>query len=210
MSETSVSDSVLIRAALGGDQSGYEQLTLRYQDRLYSSIRHEVGCSVLAEDIVQDAFVRAFVNLESFRAESNFYTWLYRIALNARRSYFRGSHRALPLDLVGDTPEQMWTEPQDSPSDSVERTEERRKVREALTRLDEHHRTILILREFEGFDYQAIAEVLHVKIGTVRSRLSRARAQLKRELSAYIGTTGGRPAVRSELSDAIRSATPAG
>lgn len=206
--ETSVPDSELIQAALLGQQWGYEGLTRRYQDRLFSSIRHEVGCPVLAEDIVQDAFVRAFTHLHSFRNQSNFYTWLYRIALNARRSYFRKSHRALPLDMVGDASEQMWSETRESPSNCAERVEERKQVREALTRLDEPHRTILILREFEGFDYQTIADVLHVKVGTVRSRLSRARAQLKRELAGYLGATPAPITDRDRFRDALRSATP--
>lgn len=206
--ESSIPDSELIQAALVGEQWGFEELTRRYQDRLFSSIRHEVGCPVLAEDIVQDAFVRAFTHLGSFRSQSNFYTWLYRIALNARRSYFRKTHRALPLDIVGDGSEQMWSEMRESPSNCAERVEERRQVREALTRLDENHRTILILREFEGFDYQTIADVLQVKVGTVRSRLSRARAQLKRELAGYLGKMPAPITDRGRLKDALGSTNP--
>ncbi len=148
-------------------------------------MRHNVGCPVLAEDIVQDAFIKAFIHLDSFRSKSNFYTWLYRIALNSRRNYIRNSGRTVSLDLIGEKVPQVRSERRDSPADVIERNEERKEVRKALTRLDERHRIILLLREFDGFDYQTIADVLHVSMGTVRSRLSRARAQLKRELSLY-------------------------
>ena len=92
----------------------------------------------------------------------------------------------LPLDCLGQDSDRLSTAIDDSPLQSVERAEERREVREAMLRLDEDYRTILILREFEGFDYQAIAAVLGIKIGTVRSRLFRAREQLRRELSVYL------------------------
>lgn len=183
--DTFASDRELIDMALGGDQSGYDQLLKRYQDRLYTAMWGNVGCPVLAEDIVQEAFVRAFLHLRSFRSESNFYTWLYRIALNSRRKYFRARVRTVPLDVFDENVQKAGTEGCDSPSAMIERREDRKEVLDALSRLDEGHRTILVLREFDGFDYQTIAEVLNVKMGTVRSRLSRARAQLRRELSLY-------------------------
>jgi RNA polymerase sigma-70 factor (ECF subfamily) len=183
--ETVDSDRDLIDSALSGDQRGYEQLLRRYQDRLYTAMWGNVGCPVLAEDIVQEAFVRAFLHLDSFRSESNFYTWLYRIALNSRRKYFRNKVRTIPLDLFDENAQRAGSEKRDSPSALIERREDREEVLEALNRLDEGHRTILVLREFDGFDYQTIAEVLNVKMGTVRSRLSRAREQLRRELSIY-------------------------
>lgn len=184
-SEVFVSDQELIDSALSGDPWGYEQIVRRYQDRLYTAMWGNVGCPVLAEDIVQEAFVRAFMHLDSFRSESNFYTWLYRIALNSRRKYYRNKVGTIPLDLLDENAQHASTDRMDSPSSAIERREDRREVQEALDRLDEGHRTILILREFDGFDYQRIADVLNVPMGTVRSRLSRARAQLRRELSVY-------------------------
>jgi RNA polymerase sigma-70 factor, ECF subfamily len=146
----------------------------------------QVGCVVAAEEIVQDAFVRAFLSLGSFEKKSNFYTWLYRIALNSSRTDFRRRQKMRPLESMGQDFDRLISDRQALPAESVERAEERTKVREAMQRLDESFRTILILREFEGFDYQAIAEVLDIKVGTVRSRLSRARQQLRRELSLYL------------------------
>ena len=183
---SSRSDSQLIQAALAGVEDAYTEIVRRYKDRLLTSIRSDVSCSESAEDIVQDAFVRAFQKLDSFRSESSLYTWLYRIALNSRRSYTRNRHRTMPLESTLDCSGQTWMmEPRATLEDPLEAWEEREQVLAALARLDDHHRDILVLREFEGCDYQAISEALNVTMGTVRSRLSRARAQLRKELLAY-------------------------
>lgn len=203
-SKSSDSDRDLIRLALAGNQSGYEALTSRYQDRLYRSVLLEVQCSMLAEDIVQDAFVRAFLNLDSFRSDASFYTWLYRIALNVRHVYLRKLTRALPLEILEEGACQASAVSHESPPRSIERVEECGQVRAALRRLDEPHRTILILREFEGFDYQTIADLLKIKVGTVRSRLSRAREQLKHELTAYL-QAGRLPGPPQPLSTSVTS-----
>ena len=185
-----MADGELVRVTVGGDHYGYEVLTRRYQNRLFKSILRQVGCVVAAEEIVQDAFVRAFLALDSFQKKSNFYTWLYRIALNASRCDFRRNQKMRPLEGIGKNFDQLTMDHQVLPSESVERDEERKHVREAMQRLDESYRTILILREFEGFDYQAIADVLDIKVGTVRSRLSRARQQLRDELRGYLDDKG--------------------
>ncbi len=93
-------DRELIDIALAGNNVGFEQLVLRYQERLYRSIWHVVGCPLVAEDIVQDAFVRAFVRLNTFRKESSFYSWLFRIALNSRRKYFRRKSKIFSLESI--------------------------------------------------------------------------------------------------------------
>ena len=187
--DSNESDSQLIVSALAGHQRGYAMLVTRYQHRLLTAIRASVVCSGIAEDIVQDAFVRAFRNLESFRSESGFYTWLYRIALNSRRYYLRNRHRMTTLDETCENglPARHTSclDNSDAPLECLERAEDCAAVNLAMNRLDEHHREILHLREFEGFDYRRIAEVLHLTMGTVRSRISRARAQLRQELAVY-------------------------
>lgn len=182
------SDSQLIAAALAGDQSAYTLLVDRYQGRLIAAIRAKVTCTGLADDIVQDAFVRAFNNLSSFRSESGFYTWIYRIALNSRRYYLQNRHRLGSLDEThgnGQPGGRASCHDVDGPLAYLERTEDCRAVNLAMQRLDNHHREILRLREFEGCDYRRIADVLHLTMGTVRSRISRARVQLRKELTAY-------------------------
>lgn len=178
-------DQHLIDAALGGVEEAYSELVHRYEDRLLTAIRSDPSCCESADDIVQEAFIRAFRKLKSFRSESSFYTWLYRIALNSRRSYLRDRQRMVQVDFAVETEGVRWGEPLASPVDFVEGREERDQVRAAMARLDDHHRAILVLREFEGFDYLAISKALDVTLGTVRSRLSRARAQLRKELTPY-------------------------
>ena len=175
----------LIDAAQRGDTDAYAQVMARYQDRLYNAMRNFVGCPILAEDIVQDAFVRAFVHLRSFRQESAFYTWLYRIALNARHTYAEKQRRLVPMESVPDGARPHGKRSVESPSAAIERNESCEQVQNAIKRLDDSFREVLVLREFEGYDYQKIAEILEIRVGTVRSRLSRARSQLRRELSAY-------------------------
>ncbi len=183
------SDSYLIAAALAGNQASYTKLVDRYQGRLTSAIRTKVACSGIADDIVQDAFVRAFNNLHSFRSDSGFYTWLYRIALNSRRYYMKNRHRISSLDETYETCQpagrSSCVDAVEGPLACLERTEDCHAVNLAMQRLDTHHREILRLREFEGFDYRRIAEALHLTMGTVRSRISRARMQLRKELAAY-------------------------
>ena len=180
--DSRVREQKIIESALDGNQSAYEQLVSDYQNRLFWSIRGDVGCPFLAEDIVQEAFVRAFVHLKTFRHQSSFYAWLYRIALNARSTYLRKHRNVLQSESIENQAADMPSEPTESPLCRVERVEARKQVRDALEKLSQDHRTILLLREFEGFDYQTIADTLEISLGTVRSRLARARASLKREL----------------------------
>ncbi len=182
---TDRTDSELIADALSGDQLGFEQLANRHKQRLLVSISLQVGCPAIAEDIVQEAFLKAFLHLNSFRKQSNFYTWLYRIALNSRRNYLCNLPAQLSSDAADQQPQQTGRRWSESPAEEALRSEERIEVRAAITRLDAKNREILILREFEGLDYQAIARRLGMNMGTVRSRLSRARAQLKQELVTY-------------------------
>ncbi len=187
-----VSDRQLIEAARNGDQRGYEQLVRRYKDRLFRSMLGSVPCRTHAEEIVQEAFVRAFHYLDSFQNRSNFYTWLYRIALNSRRTYLSKHQGTLQLESVGEQASQIWTKAQDSPAGRAERLEERSQVREALQRLGDQQRTILMLREFDGLEYRQIAEIMDLNMGTVRSRLARARARLKQELTPYVDSKPNR------------------
>ena len=175
-------DAQLIQEALSGDSSAFGRLVSRYQDRLYHAITHLVGSAEDARDVVQDAFVQAFVKLETFRGASAFYTWLYRIAFNLAVSR-RRRHR--PTVSVETAREQTGREPQDAhmgPEANIEQQERVAQVRAALSRLSDEHRMVLVLREMEGCRYEAIAEILEVPVGTVRSRLFRARMQLRDEL----------------------------
>lgn len=175
-------DADLIAETLAGQTAAFGKLVQKYQDRLFNTIAHLAGNSEDARDIVQEAFVQAFVKLESFRGSSAFYTWLYRIAFNISAGW-RRKHRV--VGSLDRSREELGMEPADngdSPLEQLEQQERCGQVRQALGRLSDEHRKILVLREIEGCEYESIAEILDLPIGTVRSRLHRARLQLRDEL----------------------------
>ncbi len=175
-------DAQLIVGALAGDSSAFGQLVTRYQDRLYNSLVHVVGSTDLAYDAVQDAFVQAFVKLDTFEQASAFYTWLYRIAFNMAISRRR---RDKPTVSVEQAREELGHEPADrgaGPADRLERHERACQVQAGLGRVSQEHRAILVLREVDGCAYEEIAEILGLPVGTIRSRLHRARMQLREQL----------------------------
>jgi len=174
-------EQALIEQARSGDASAFGELVRLHQDRLFSAVMHIVHCSAEAEDVVQEAFVHAFRRLDSFRGESSLYSWLYRIAFNRSVSRRRRERPTQSLDQAGDGGTQSLAE-EASPSHRLELQEQRSQLRQALGRLSEEHRAILVLREWEDFDYSQIADTLGVKLNTVRSRLHRARSQLRQEL----------------------------
>lgn len=179
-------DFPLIDACLRGDRAAFGQLVRQYQDRLFNSLFHVLGSREEAEDVAQDAFVQAFTKLNSFQKQSGFFTWLYRIAFNLAMSRMR---RKRPESSIEMRREGAGEDPVDSgeaPSDAMLKAERAEQVRSALAQLSEDSRSILILREIDGCDYENIAEILEVPIGTVRSRLHRARLQLKEQLKSMI------------------------
>jgi RNA polymerase sigma-70 factor (ECF subfamily) len=176
-----------VKAALAGDRDAFGELVTRYQDRLFNSLVRMVGSHDDAADAVQDAFVQAFTKLESFRGAAQFYTWLYRIAMNVALSRRR---RRRPMASVDQAKESVGDEPLDAaegPEDVVLSQERVEHVQAALADLGDEHRQILVLREIEGFAYEEIADVLELPVGTVRSRIFRARAQLKEKLGRMWG-----------------------
>jgi RNA polymerase sigma-70 factor (ECF subfamily) len=179
------SDQELIRLTLSGDSRGPEGLVERYYSRLYRTILPIAGCTHATEDIVQEAFLNAFRRLDAFQHNCQFYSWLYRIASNVRCSYHRKHARLKLLTTDGDTSEQPM-DARDTPSAAIERQEARDTVQNALASMEERYRRILMLREFEQLDYNTIAEILNLQLGTVRSRLHRARSRLRAELRRQI------------------------
>lgn len=176
-------DASLIAATLAGDTAAFGQLVGEYQDRLYNSLLRVLGSAEDAADIVQDAFVQAYTKLDTFRGTSAFYTWLYRIAFNLAMSHARKGRKATSLDglkaIAGDEP----MDGQPTAETGVLMQERAALVHVALAELNLEHRQIIVLREIDGLSYDEIAEILSVPVGTVRSRLFRARLEL-RELLA--------------------------
>lgn len=179
-------DRRLIADCLGGRRDAFGELVSRYQARLYNAALRLVNSPEDAADVVQDAFLSAYQALHAFKGDAEFFTWLYRIAFNTAISLKRKRRPSVSLDnharetgLDPDDPSEYV-----KPSASLERTEEDRRLYDAIGRLSAEHRDVLLLKDIEGLKYEEIAEVLGVPIGTIRSRLHRARLELRDLLSS--------------------------
>ena len=180
-------DSQDIAATLAGDTSAFDVLVNKYQDRLYNALLRVLGSAEDARDVSQEAFAQAFLKLNTFQGSAAFYTWLYRIAFNRAMTHRR---RARPTLSVEQVREQSGLEPLDGqgePDRPLSRQERAGQVKRALDSLSEEHRRVLVLREIEDCSYEAISEILELPIGTVRSRLFRARLEMREQLKLVLG-----------------------
>jgi RNA polymerase sigma-70 factor (ECF subfamily) len=177
-------DSQLIALSVRGDRAAFGVLVGRYQDRLYHTAFRLIGNAEDARDVVQDSFLNAYQSLHQFKGDSRFFTWLYRIAVNAAISVKRKHRTLLSVDMPGGMTLSERPDESDGhqPGASLERAEDERMLQAALDALTPEHRAVLVLKEIEGQKYEIIAEVLGVPIGTVRSRLHRARLELRDRL----------------------------
>jgi RNA polymerase sigma-70 factor (ECF subfamily) len=191
----------LLRRARNGDRGAFGQLVVLYQDRLFNAVVRLVGDRDEAAELTQEAFTRGLASLETFREESGPYTWLFRIAVNLSISRLRKVHRHRVFSL--DRPStgngrsarhedqasglvDRMRENAPGPSAEVERKERAELVVAALGRIDPEYRAVLIMRDIEDFDYAQMADVLGLPLGTLKSRLFRARIALRDELKAYM------------------------
>jgi RNA polymerase sigma-70 factor, ECF subfamily len=166
-------------------------LVARYQERLYPTILRLIGSAEDAEDILQDTFVRAFEKLDQFQGDSSFYTWIYRIAVNLALSGYRRRRVRSPHQLkwerqsisCEDSPDES---PEADPTLPLERAERERIVEDALNKLGPEHRAVVVLKDFDGHRYEEISAILNVPVGTVRSRLHRARCELRDRLRSLV------------------------
>lgn len=186
MEKPALDDASLVQETLAGSQASFQLLVERYEGRLFALARGYTKSAVEIEDIVQETFLKAFGRLASFDHRSSFYTWIYRIAVNTVLDHLKRRGRS-PVQTVedpelaaGPRPNQGLT----APDAGLEREEISAITHEVLEHLPEIFRTTLVLREFEGLAYQEIADVLEISIGTVESRLFRARARFKDKLLA--------------------------
>lgn len=183
-------DRRLIADCLGGRREAYGELVTRYHARLYNAAIRLVDTPEDAADVVQDAFLNAYLSLHSFKGDAEFFTWLYRIAFNTAISLKRKKRMVISLDAHGSGEHSL--EPDDPseyirPGAALERTEEEAHLHHALGRLSPEHRDVLVMKDIEGLKYEEIAEVLGVPIGTIRSRLHRARLELRDLLQGQFG-----------------------
>lgn len=182
-------DRKLIQRTLDGNREAFGDLIRKYQDRLYNGMVHLVRSEAEAEDIVQEAFVLAMTRLDSFQGNSQFYTWLYRIAYNTAITRIRRRKPTVPLVSRDGEYRLELEDGGPGPEAGLHLAERAEILGRALERLSEEHRAILTMREIQELDYEAIAEILELPVGTVRSRLHRARSQLKAQLELLLGTS---------------------
>ena len=180
-------DLALVRRAKKGDYRAFDLLVLKYQSRIVSIAFKFVKEIQLAEDISQESFIKAYRSINSFREESAFYTWLYRITANTAKNYLvsKGRRKESSIsDLSISENEDFFELPNnDSPEQILMAQSLKNTIYDALSGLPEETRTALSLREFEGLNYEEIAEIMNCPVGTVRSRIFRGREALENLIS---------------------------
>jgi RNA polymerase sigma-70 factor (ECF subfamily) len=184
-------DQELVRRVQAGDQTAFNLLVLKYQHRVLKLVGRFVNDAAEAEDVAQEAFLKAYRALASFRGDSAFYTWLYRIAINtAKNALVSQRRRPVDFDLDLQDPEQYDRQAKlkdaDTPEGVLLTDEIRAVVEEAMEQLPEDLRTAIVLRELEGLSYEEIAEAMDCPVGTVRSRIFRAREAIDKKLKPLL------------------------
>jgi RNA polymerase sigma-70 factor (ECF subfamily) len=184
-------DQQLVERVQAGDRSAFNLLVLKYQHRVLKLVGRFVSDAAEAEDVAQEAFLKAYRALASFRGDSAFYTWLYRIAINtAKNALVSSRRRPVDFDLDLQDPEQYDRHAKlkdaDTPEGVLLTDEIREVVEKALEQLPEDLRTAIVLRELEGLSYEEIAEAMDCPVGTVRSRIFRAREAIDKKLKPLL------------------------
>ena len=183
----SLTDLELVQRVQSGDKKSFDILVLKYQHKVIGLITRYVHDPDTAMDVAQEAFIKAYRGLKNFRGESAFYTWLYRIAINSAKNYLVSQNRRLPdSDIDAEEAEQIGGESAlkeyASPEHEMLKDEIQAAVTQAIDALPEDLRTAIILRELEGMSYEEIAVTMDCPIGTVRSRIFRARESIDKVL----------------------------
>ena len=180
-------DLTLVRRAKKGDYRAFDLLVLKYQSRIVSIAFKFVKEIQLAEDISQESFIKAYRSIDSFREESAFYTWLYRITANTAKNYLvsKGRRKESSISELSISENEDFFElpTNDSPEQILMAQSLKDTIYDALSGLPEDTRTALSLREFEGLNYEEIAEIMNCPVGTVRSRIFRGRDALENLIS---------------------------
>lgn len=194
--QINVEDEVLVQKWRQGDQKAVERLVGKYQNRIYNVILKICRNPDDAAELTQDTFVKIIESIDGFQGRSSFYTWAFRIAVNLTLNFRKRkmSPRFTSLDASDAQPDErssalsmvLLDEKTPQPAEIAENRELCEIVQKAINALDEEHRTIIVLRDIEGMNYEQIADVLAVELGTVKSRLSRARAALRQILEAFV------------------------
>ena len=182
----------LVRRARHGDMRAYDELVKRYQERIYATVYHMTSNHEDANDLAQEAFIKAYQALKSFKGGSSFYTWIYRIAVNKTINFLKQRKNRAQMSLndldfnAEHDPDLVALISDKTPRRDAGLTELQEKLNAALQKLSEHHRLVVTLHDVQGLSHEEIAKIMDCNIGTVRSRLFYARQQLQAYLSDYL------------------------
>jgi RNA polymerase sigma-70 factor (ECF subfamily) len=185
-------DSELVRRAHAGQLDAYDDLVRRYQERIYATLYHMTANHEDANDLTQEAFIKAFQALASFKGDSSFYTWVYRIAVNRTINFLKQRKNRVHMSLndldfnAEHDPDLVALVSDKTPRREAGLAELQEKLNAALLKLSEPHRLVVVLHDVQGVPHEEIAKVMDCNIGTVRSRLFYARQQLQAHLSEYL------------------------
>jgi RNA polymerase sigma factor (sigma-70 family) len=189
---TRAEEDGLVRKAQNGDLGAYDELVRRYQERVYATIYHMTSNHEDANDLAQEAFIKAFQAIKSFKGGSSFYTWVYRIAVNKTINFLkqRKNRSAMSLNDLDfnaeNDPDLVALISDKTPRRDAVLSELQKKLNEAMQKLSEQHRLVVTLHDVQGLAHEEIAEIMDCNVGTVRSRLFYARQQLQGYLTDYL------------------------
>jgi len=184
--------AALVERAKEGDLGAYDELIQLYQERIYATLYNMTSNHEDAHDLTQEAFIKAYRSLKSFKGQSSFYTWIYRIAVNRTINFLKKRNRRVNLSLndmdanVENNPELVSLISDKTPRRDANLTELQEKLNEAMQRLSESHRLVVTLHDIQGLSHDEIGKIVNCNTGTVRSRLFYARQQLQAYLSDYL------------------------
>jgi RNA polymerase sigma-70 factor (ECF subfamily) len=187
-----VEEVVLVQRAREGDLQAYDDLVRRYQERIYATVYHMTSNHEDANDLAQEAFIKAFQALKTFKGGSSFYTWVYRIAVNKTINFLKQRKNKTQMSLddldfnAEHDPDLVALISEKTPRREVNLAELQEKLNEAMQKLSEPHRLVVTLHDVQGMSHEEIAKIVGCNIGTVRSRLFYARQQLQAYLSDYL------------------------
>lgn len=192
ISSTRAEEIAIIARAQKGDLAAYDELIRRYQERVYATVYHMTSNHEDANDLTQEAFIKAYHALKSFKGGSSFYTWVYRIAVNKTINFLKQRKHRSSLSLndldfnAEKDPDLVALISDKTPRRDAALSELQKKLNEAMQKLSEQHRLVVTLHDVQGLAHEEIAEIMDCNVGTVRSRLFYARQQLQGYLADYL------------------------
>lgn len=185
-------ETLLVRRAQGGDLSAYDELVLRYQERIYATVYHMTANHEDANDLAQEAFIKAYHALKTFKGDSSFFTWVYRIAINKTINFLKQRKKRPQMSLndldfnAEHDPDLVALISEKTPRRDLNLGELQEKLNEAMQKLSHLHRLVVTLHDVQGLSHDEISKIMDCNTGTVRSRLFYARQQLQAYLSDYL------------------------